>query len=112
MALQLTINSRYSADPIEAYLRITDVQANFTFQVARIEISVYEDKKARDADKQPIDKYLLNLTPVDPPTFAEVLASLKTTKDTPEGTLVFDMVKAGLYTLLKTKPEYKDAIDV
>ena len=118
MALAKTLLDPTGTAPVSCYIRI--VQANFSFadKSGLITLYAYRDRAARDAGKQPLQAFQLQITSEGRAAVVDPLTGATTQPAEPGfDTLVerlqpqFDALRAAFYDLVKGQSQFAGASD-
>lgn len=118
MALLKQLLDPTGTAPVSCYIRIVQANFSFTDKSGLITLYAYRDRASRDAGKQPLQAFNLQITPegraavVDPltgettqpaePGFDALVAQLQ-----PQ----FDALRTAFYDLVKGQPQFVGAND-
>ncbi len=106
MALQIHYADPTGGNISSAYCRIVEIAVNVPQQTARIVMNVYRDASSYGNGHRPVDQVGVAIGPSAQdglPAFDDFVSGLQNE---------YDALAAALYGLLKTRPQFVEAIDV
>lgn len=123
MALTKPIDNPFDNTELEsAYLRVAQMNLDFTGQTGLIVVNAYASAEAREANKPPVAQYHYTIPTEynDPPGSTpgpripsyQQLVNLQLGGSTLPSDKLYDIIRTRLYNILKQLPEFADAVDV